>query len=153
MKKIVFLLSILLSLKAAAQNDTVFSKKTPAIINNWNGRTVLFLPGYWEMAIPQLKTTLNEKLVNRIASYSNQAYYPSGLTEVLNADDNTTKNDLKIYWIATFDNNYNNQFHGKDVVLWLPKEDNKNWNTSLDWKNDIFIVIPLTDVELPPEAN
>ncbi len=124
---------------------TSFSKKDKVEINRWDARGVLFLRGYWEMAKPQLAKKFSSSLVDSIVNYASANTYPDGLTEFLSKDDESSlaiKNKLKVYLVGQFDNNTNGTFYGVEYVLWLPKEENKNWKPEIVWEHDVFIVIP-----------
>ena len=146
MKKILSVILILtFGFTANAQSVAKnFSTATPVKINAWGSRSVSFITGFWEMAIPQLKKKLSKQLVDSIYNYSSQMYQPQEFTRSLEHEDaKPDKNDLKMYLVATFDNNFNGTFHGVEYVIWVPKAENKDWTPKeYPLENDFFLIFP-----------
>jgi putative Ca2+/H+ antiporter (TMEM165/GDT1 family) len=150
MKKIIFCLAIsLLTATAYAQPVAkTFSTKTPVKILEWGSRSVYLLDGYWEMATPQLQKKLSKKLVDSIKNYNSEFEYPASLkTSLENNEAKPDKNDLKMYLVATYNNNFNGTFHGVVNIIWVPRAENKNWSGFI-WKNDFFFIFPKDAVEV-----
>ncbi|MBC7588334.1 MAG: hypothetical protein H7178_08225, partial [Chitinophagaceae bacterium] len=66
--------------------------------------------------------------------------WPEGFYEPVFDDKNNiapNRNTLKMYKVADFFNSS----HIKEVVLWVPQADNKNWKNGVIWKNDLFFII------------
>lgn len=141
---ILMLLTITVKAQPAAKN---FNTKAPVKIINWAGRSVYFAPDYWTMARPQLTKKLSQPLVDSIVTYAAEELYPPAVKAALiDTEIKPGKNDLKIYHVATFNNNYRGKFHGVIYVLWVPRAENKNWAKDAAWQNDFFIVLPKEDV-------
>jgi hypothetical protein len=144
--------TILILLAATSKAQTFaasFSIATPVKITSWGSRSVHFVSGYWDMARPQLEKKLSKRLVDSIISYSAEYLYPDDLrTSLANNDFKPDKNDLKMYLVASFDNNFNGTFHGVIYVVRVPVSENKTWAYDDDWKSDLFIILPKEAVKL-----
>jgi hypothetical protein len=141
---ILLLLTITVKAQPAAKT---FNTKAPVKIINWAGRSVYFADDYWTMARPQLEKKLSKALADSIITYAAEDLYPVTVKAALsNAERKPGKNDLKIYHVATFNNNYRGKFHGVIYVLWVPRAENKTWAKDAAWQNDFFIVLPKEDV-------
>jgi hypothetical protein len=150
MKKIIFCIAIFLfaiTVQAQVVAKT-FSTKTPVKILSWGSRSVYLLDGYWEMATPQLEKKLSKKLVDSIKNYNSEFDYPVSLKSSLeNNEAKPNKGDLKMYLVATYNNNFNGKFHGVVNIIWVPRAENKNWG-GFAWKNDFFFIFPKDAVEV-----
>ena len=141
---VIFLFVITANAQPVAKN---FSTKTPVKILQWGSRSVYQLDGYWEMARPQLLKKLSKKLVDSIENYNSEFYYPISLKSSLDKSDaKRDKDELKMYLVATYNNNFNGSFHGVINVVWVPRAENKDWG-GLPWKNDFFFIFPQEAVE------
>jgi hypothetical protein len=149
MKKIIFGIAILFTVTVQAQPVAkTFSTKTPVKVLSWGSRSVRQLDGYWEMAKPQLLKKFSKKLADSIENYNSEFSYPAFLNTSFNNDEaKPDKNDLKMYLVATYDNNFNGKFHGVINVIWVPRAENKNWGGPA-WKNDFFFLFPKEAVEV-----
>jgi hypothetical protein len=146
MKKISFVaIACFTVIIASAQTvATSFSKKKKVEVTNWDARGVLFLGSYWNMAKPQLTKMFSGSLVDSIVNYSSADTYPTGLNQFLSSEnepDLRIKNRLRVYLVGQFDNNTNGTFYGVEYILWLPKDENKNFKPGIVWEHDIFILI------------
>ena len=106
---------------------------------------------FWEMAKPQLAKKFRNDLVEKIIAQSSTYKFPSGLDESMSNDADSAKpnrNDLKMYFVGEFDNNSNGQFHYVEYIIWIPADENKEWNPATKWEQDVFIIIPKDAVEL-----
>jgi len=146
MKKIIVLIPFfLIIITGAAQTVAkTFSTKTPVTIVSWGNRSVYQMKGYWEMATPQLEKKFSKNLADSIKSYTSEIYYPTAFTHSLENEKATpNKNDLKMYLVGTFDNNFNGSFHGVIDVIWVPRAENNNWTgATVLWDRDFFMLFP-----------
>lgn len=142
MKKL-FLLILFLNffVHSFAQQHNILSRKQPVTIINWDKRAIFFMPNFWPFVKPQLEKIMGPALVDSIIKYAETGKWPEGFYEPVFDDKNNiapNRNTLKMYKVADFINSS----HIKEVVLWVPQADNKNWKNGVIWKNDLFFIIP-----------
>lgn len=109
---------------------------------DWGTKSKSFVDGFWEMAEKELQKKFTKKMVDSIVKYANSMYYASSF-------DYVKKEELKMYVVAAFDNNFGGKFRGIKYIVMVPYADNKDlWKRDNSRPNDFFLVFPKEAVVL-----
>lgn len=142
MKHIFTLLILFCSYAVIAQSPAKkLVKDHPVKSVQWGSVSVMFIDGYWDMARPQLLKQFTKKLADSLETYAMSMYQPRLFDEM--------RDSLKMYWVATFNNNFNGMFHGVEYIVMVPYAENKKlWQNDKTRPVDFFLVFPKSGVEL-----
>jgi len=92
-----------------------------------------------------------------IKKHYNEADYPECIKKLLTypIDDNASDEKiekmfagLKIYRIAVFENIRNGENFGKESILVVPANENKNVAGTCNFTEDFYIIIPTKDIKV-----
>lgn len=106
----------------------------------WGTKSSKFVDGFLEMMTKELEKKFTQKLVDSIllssyaSDYFNQAY--------------VKKEDLKLFVVAEFDNNFGGVFRGVRYIVMVPYGENKELWSLNSPPRDIFLVFPKEGVTL-----
>ncbi|HMO31481.1 MAG TPA: hypothetical protein PKE63_10530 [Lacibacter sp.] len=142
---IAFLLLLVLQVSATAQEQRVD-------VRYWGGRALMLVPAYWEPVAPQLAGQLPDSLFRQIQRRCTEASWPQGFRYSGNDEDDLLQeaffNECSKYLVATYDNIRNGTNHGTQAILRFPVRENRALYTGSDWQEDVFVILPLKDVQL-----
>lgn len=144
MKRNILLLALFIfSVTGYAQPLAKTFTKQPVKSIDWGTKSTSFVDGFWEMAAKELEKKFTKKMVDSMVKYGESSmYYASGF-------DYAKKEDLKLYVVAEFNNNFGGKFRGVKYIVMVPYEENKElWRLDRTKPNDFFLVFPKEAVVL-----
>lgn len=117
--------------------------KQPVRSVDWGTKSKSFADGFWEMAATELQKKFTKKLVDSMVKYGESTmYYAPGF-------EYAKKEDLKMYVVAEFNNNFGGKFRGVKYIVMVPYAENKElWRLDRTKPNDFFLLFPKEAVVL-----
>jgi len=160
MKKILFGLLLLYTLPSSGQqgfDSQHYPVKGNLVkVKDWGSRALMLLSDNYfsatqDSVIFQVGQQEFDELKSRCSANGwPRGLYVSGLTEEEDATFDQKLNGLKMYQIASYTHIYNGKTFDRYVILRVPYEENKNWDTEVKWTGNIYFLLKEKDVEILP---
>jgi hypothetical protein len=139
---VVLFILIFCSFISSAQSLADVLTKKPVKSVEWFAKSTVFAEGFWDMVAPQLEKQFTKKLADSIVTYSSPKHFPGGFKDV-------PKEQVKLYWVTSFENNFHGKYWGTKYILMVPYAENKDlWKNTQTPPNDFFLVFSKESVVL-----
>lgn len=127
-------------------------KGTLANVIDWGSRSLIMLSdAFFDETEDSIIVQIGQQEFNEMKNKCStsgwpEGFYKSGLSHEEENIFHATLNKLKMYKIATFTHMYNGVAFSPHVILRIPFDENKFWNLSIKWENNIYFLMEEKDV-------
>lgn len=144
---------ISLSLFSQVHSGLKTFEKNPATVLSWDKHVVEFSKNYWDdKKEEQILKQISVEEFEKVKSSSGWQKVPKqmsiwdGQTRKKLKDLTDKLHLLTVYKVAAFDHYYQDKIQGKYVILKVPYEENKTWDTTAVWET-VYFVVPEASVK------
>lgn len=158
MKKLLLGLTFIYALTASGQqgfdNQHYPVKGKLVRVKNWGSRALMILSdNYFAATQDSIIFQVGQQEFDELKSRCSASGWPKGLyvSGLSDEDDHAFDqklNGLKMYQIASYTHIYNGKTFDRHVILRVPYEENKNWDTGVKWAGNVYFLLKETDVEI-----
>lgn len=155
MGKVVMFILLLSQLKAGAQfteSNNYPVKGQRVTVTDWGSRSLYILSDtYFAATKDSIIAQIGVKEFDEMEAKCSVAGWPEGFYIADQSDEedkafDQTLNKLKMYKIAAYTHIFNGKTFDRYVILRVPYEENKSWNPTLQWENNIYFMLKEKDV-------
>ena len=122
-------------------------------VTDWGSRSIYILGGNFFLETKDsIVAQVGEQEFDEMTKKCSSGDWPKGLYKPDLGDEedkafDTSLNKLKMYRIATYTHIYNGITFERHVILRVPYEENKNWDKTVEWEENVYFLLKEKDVE------
>jgi len=146
------ILVVLVGLSMHAFSQTSFPVKGELVkVKDWDSRSIIQFENFFDATQGSIIAQVGKEEFDNLKSRCTNAGWPVGIyrPDLTNEEDeafDSLLNKLRMYKIAAYTHIYNGKTFDRYVILRVPYDENKNWDTNVKWEGNIYFLLKEDDV-------